>query len=274
MRKPSPEILDLFYRSCGFPIDDLDVRDFVQHTSSVIASTWFVPTRTLPAVFFVMGGGSGDLSALIYELRRLAEITDITANALNIPSERRSPQQGLCYHYFVQVTHLDARIYGKSIEEWDDALTPLLHASVMHPWFKPLEQYAEVYKNGVICSATLPATNFGDLEAAEYLGDPDAPVAKRAGKPVSPPTFDEDDNADDLYGSEHGDDDDFGGDHPRAGGNNGRVSRRSDGANSGRDGNHSFDAQGLESLSGIKLSAADRKFLKMDEDADSVEDDL
>ena len=274
MRKPSPEILDLFYRSCGFPIDDLDVRDFVQHTSSVMASTWFVPTRTLPAVFFVMGGGSGDLSALIYELRRLAEITEITANALNIPPEQRSVRQGLCFHYFVQVTHLDARIYSKSIEEWDDALTPLLHASAMHPWFRPLEQYAEVYKSGVICSAMLPATNFGDLEAAEYLGDPDAPVAKRAGRAVTASVLEEGTDESDRDNDEHGDDAGPRGNHPYARDNDGRVPRRADGADDDFDGGHPFDAKGLASLSGVRLSAADRKFLKMDDDADSVEDDL
>lgn len=273
MRKPSPEILDLFYRSCGFPIDDLDVRDFVQHTSSVMASTWFVPTRTLPAVFFVMGGGSGDLSALIYELRRLAEITEVTANALNIPPEQRNVRGGLCYHYFVQVTHLDARIYSKSIEEFDDALTPLLHASVLHPWFKPLEQYLEVYKNGVICAANLPATHFSDLEASEYLGDPDAPVAKRAGKPISAPVFDEGEDADDLDDDESGDDDDLGGRGSGFGDNNGRVSRRDNSAAGDHTNGAAFDTQRLESLSSIRLSAADRKFLKM-EDADSVEDDL
>lgn len=180
MRRPSPEILDLFYRSGGYPIDDFDVRNYVQHTSSVLASTWFVPTRTLPAIFFIMGGGSGDLSALIYELRRLAEITGFTASALNWPEARRTVARGLCYHYYVQVTHLDSRIYSKTIEQWDDSLTPLLHASVLHPWFQPSEHYEDAYKVGYIQAINLPIINFDSAEEADFLGDPDAPVAKVA----------------------------------------------------------------------------------------------
>jgi hypothetical protein len=180
MRRPSPEVLDLFYRSGGYPIDDLDVRDSVQHTSSVIASTWFVPTRTIPAVFFIMGGGSGDLSALIYELRRLAEITSIMAAALNWPEQNRTLARGLCYHYYIQVTHLDSRVYSKAIEPWDDALTPLVHASVLHPWFQPVDRYEDVYRVGYIQSINLPIVEFDTSEEAEFLGDPDAPVAKLA----------------------------------------------------------------------------------------------
>lgn len=180
MRRPSPEILDLFYRSGGYPIDDFDVRSFVQHTSSVMASTWFVPTRTLPAIFFIMGGGSGDLSALIYELRRLAEITSYTASALNWAESKRTVARGLCYHYYVQVTHLDSRIYSKSVEVWDEALSPLLHASVLHPWFQPSEHYADAYRVGYIQAINLPIIDFDTAEEADFLGDPDAPVAKVA----------------------------------------------------------------------------------------------
>jgi hypothetical protein len=180
MRRPSPEILDIFYRSGGYPIDDLDVRDVVQHTSSVYASTWFVPTRTIPAVFFIMGGGSGDLSALIYELRRLAEITALTASALNWSEHSRTLARGLCYHYYILVTHLDARVHSKSIEVWDEALTPLVHASVLHPWFQPSERYEDVYRVGYIQPINLPIVDFDMTEEASFLGDPDAPVAKRA----------------------------------------------------------------------------------------------
>ena len=180
MKRPSPEILDLFYRCGGYPIDDLDVRNFVQHDSSVYASTWFVPTRTIPAVFFIMGGGSGDLSALIYEMRRLAEITNYTAHALNWQDNRRTLARGLCYHYYIQVTHLDARVYSKSIEIWDEALTPLVHASVLHTWFQPSENYDEVYKVGYIQENNLPVVNIDSRQESEFLGDPDAPVVKRA----------------------------------------------------------------------------------------------
>lgn len=180
MRRPSPEILDLFYRSGGYPIDDFDVRNFVQHTTSVMASTWFVPTRTIPAIFFIMGGGSGDLSAIIYELRRLADITSLTASALNWPESKRTIARGLCYHYYVQVTHLDSRIYSKSVEVWNEELTPLLHTAVLHPWFQPSEHYEDAYRVGYIQAINLPIINFDSTEEADFLGDPDAPVAKVA----------------------------------------------------------------------------------------------
>lgn len=180
MNKPSPEILDVFYRAGGFPIDDLDVTDFVKHTTSVFASTWFVPTRTIPAVFFIMGGGSGDLTALIHELRHLAEVTECSARAFNWRSEKRSVMRGLCYHYYVIVTHIDARVYSKGIEPWDEGLTPLLHAPVLHPWFKPYEAYPKVYEIGYIKADNLPTASIDDQEAYEFLGDPDAPVAKRS----------------------------------------------------------------------------------------------
>lgn len=176
MKRPSPELLDLLYRAGAFPIDDLNVQEAVRHTSEVIASTWLVPTQTIPAIFFVMGGGSGDLSALIFELRRLAEITALTASALNWKPENRSLARPLCYHYFVQVTHLDARIYSKSIEPWDDALTPLLHTAPLHPWFQPLEQYAQVYATGYLQADHLPYCAVPD---DDFLGDPDEPVARR-----------------------------------------------------------------------------------------------
>lgn len=185
MKKPSPELLDLFYRACAFPIDDLDVGTVVRHTSTVMASAWFIPTRTLPAIFFVMGGGSGDLSALIFELRRLATMTDALANAVNWKESSRTIQRGLCYHYFFQVTHLDARVYSKSIEPWDDSLTPLLHAAPLHPWFDPMEKYASVYQYGVINETYLPLSTMDDTDA-EFLGDPDAVVAKRIQRTPTP----------------------------------------------------------------------------------------
>jgi len=178
MKCPSPELLDLFYRCGAFPIDDLDVRATVHHTSSVFASTWYVPTRTIPAIFFVMGGGSGDLSALIYELRRLAVVTEYTANAMNWPASKRVINRGICYHYLVQVTHIDSRIYNKSVEEWDDGITPMLHAAALHTWFNPMTEYDKVYEKGYISIENLPASNMSD-EDSEYLGDPDAPVAKK-----------------------------------------------------------------------------------------------
>lgn len=176
MKRPSPELLDLLYRAGAFPIDDLNVQDAVKHTSEVVASTWLVPTQTIPAIFFIMGGGSGDLSALIFELRRLAEITTLTATALNWKPESRTLARPLCYHYFVQVTHLDARIYSKSIEAWDEALTPLLHTAPLHPWFQPLEQYAQVYTTGYLKVDNLP---YCTTPEDDYLGDPDEPVAKK-----------------------------------------------------------------------------------------------
>lgn len=172
MKRPSPEVLDLLYRAGAFPIDDLNVQEAVRHTSEVIASTWLVPTQTIPAIFFLMGGGSGDLSALIFELRRLAEITALTATAFN----RKPLTRPLCYHYFVQITHLDARIYSKSIEPWDDALTPLLHTAPLHPWFQPLEEYAKVYATGHLTVDHLP---YCAAPQEDYLGDPDEPVARR-----------------------------------------------------------------------------------------------
>ena len=191
MKKPSPELLDVFYRACAFPIDDLDVGAAVKHTSSVYASAWLVPTRTIPAIFFIMGGGSGDLSALLYELRRLAEMTAITATALNYKVENRTLTRPLCYHYFVQVTHLDSRVHSKSIEPWDDALTPLLHTSPLHPFFEPLEEYAHIYEVGYIESKNLPHSSLTDADT-DFIGDPDEPVAKRFS-----PAFDDDDDLSD-----------------------------------------------------------------------------
>jgi hypothetical protein len=258
MRQPSPELLDLFYRSGAFPIDDLDVRDFVQHTSSVYASTWFVPTRTIPAVFFVMGGGSGDLSALIHELRRLAEVTEATAAALSLPLERRSGKQALCYHYFVQVTHIDSRVYAKSVEEWDDALTPLLHASTLHPWFRPFDGYAETYRVGYIMASSLPAVDFDLVAQAEYLGDPDAPVAKRASRGVlnatgmdGYETHNADDGSDDLGSDDRG------------------VANRYERPDFFEEDYAGIDKAGLTAVSQIRLSREDKKFLKID-----VRDDL
>jgi hypothetical protein len=262
MRKPSPELLDLFYRSGAFPIDDLDVRDYVGHTSAVMASTWFVPTQTIPAIFFVMGGGSGDLSALIHELRRLAVVTGMTTTALSLPIERRGGKQSLCYHYFVQVTHVDARVYAKSVEEWDEALTPLLHTSVLHPWFRPQEEYAEVYKTGYVSVTNLPETDFADRDAADYLGDPEVPVAKRATRA----TFggsredDVDDNETDASVLDRGDARGGKGGHKGGGyagfGNAGALDDPQD----------DFDTSELTSLSDIRLSAEDRKFLKIQDD--------
>lgn len=258
MRQPSPELLDLFYRSGAFPIDDLDVRDFVQHTSSVYASTWFVPTRTIPAVFFVMGGGSGDLSALIHELRRLAEVTEATAAALSLPLERRSVKQTLCYHYFVQVTHIDSRVYAKSVEEWDDALTPLLHASPLHPWFRPFESYAETYKTGYIVASNLPAVDFDLLAQADYLGDPDAPVAKRASRGTnSANTLD----GYETHGADDGSDD--------LGADNGGVASRYQRPDFFEEDYAAIDKTGLMPVSQIRLSREDKKFLKIE-----VRDDL
>jgi hypothetical protein len=266
MRKPSPELLDLFYRSNGFPIDDLDVRDFVQHTSSVMASTWFVPTHTIPAVFFIMGGGSGDLSALIYELRRLALITEATAAALPNMVAERSGSPALCYHYFVNVTHLDARVYSKSVEDWDEALTPLLHVGPLHPWFRPTDDYAEIYKNGVICSANLPAVDFDDAQAADYLGDPEHPVAKRASR-ASNEGSDDSVATTKVGGHAHG--------LRRSGLTPNDRERDRGGADAEEeafDGLDGFDTAGLTPLSEIKLSAADLKLLKMP--SPSVEDDF
>lgn len=258
MRQPSPELLDLFYRSGAFPIDDLDVRDFVQHTSSVYASTWFVPTRTIPAVFFVMGGGSGDLSALIHELRRLAEITEATAAALSLSLERRSVKQTLCYHYFVQVTHIDSRVYAKSVEEWDDALTPLLHASTLHPWFRPFESYSETYKVGYVVANNLPAVDFDLVAQAEYLGDPDAPVAKRATRGALNATGLDgyktnaaDDGSDDLGGNDRG------------------FANRYERPDFFEEDYAGIDKAGLTPVSEIRLSREDKKFLKID-----IRDDL
>lgn len=186
MKRPSPELLDVFYRACAFPIDDLDVSTAVKHTSAVIASTWVVPTRTIPAVFFIMGGGSGDLSALVFELRRLAEMTDIVANAA-FRSSSTEPTPQLCYHYFVQVTHLDSRVYSKSIEPWDTALTPLLHTAPLHPFFTPLDEYAHIYAVGHIEAKNLPQSALTE-EDTDYIGDPDEPVAKRIN-----PLLDDDD---------------------------------------------------------------------------------
>jgi hypothetical protein len=266
MRKPSPELLDLFYRSNGFPIDDLDVRDFVQHTSSVMASTWFVPTRTIPAVFFVMGGGSGDLSALIYELRRLATITEATAAALGGAADKQVGKHALCYHYFVNVTHLDARVYSKSVEDWDDALTPLLHVGPLHTWFRPMDEYAEIYKNGVICSANLPIVEFDDAQAADFLGDPEHPVAKRASRMGS--EAEDDSGETDTVGNRA-----FGvrrsgsAPHDRAR-HRGGVHAEAE----ADDGYGEINTEGLTPLSEIKLSAADFKLLKMKDPA--VEDDF
>lgn len=176
MKRPSPELLDLLYRAGAYPIDDLNVQDAVKHTSEVIASTWLVPTTTIPAILFIMGGGSGDLSALIFELRRLAEITALTAVALNWKPESRSLARPLCYHYFVQVTHLDARIYSKSIEPWDEALTPLLHTAPLHTWFQPTADYAQVYAAGYLRVDNLPLCAEPE---DDFLGDPDEPVARR-----------------------------------------------------------------------------------------------
>jgi hypothetical protein len=125
-----------------------------------------------------MGGGSGDLSALIYELRRLAVVTEYTANAMNWPASKRVINRGICYHYLVQVTHIDSRIYNKSVEEWDDGITPMLHAAALHTWFNPMTEYDKVYEKGYISIENLPASNMSD-EDSEYLGDPDAPVAKK-----------------------------------------------------------------------------------------------
>ena len=200
MKCPSPEILDLFYRSCAFPIDDLDIQEVVQHTSSVFASTWYVPTKSLPAIFFVIGGGNGcgDLSALIYEIRRLAQMSGYTAAALNWPVEKRTAIRGLCFHYVVQVNHLNATVYRKSVEPWDDALMPLLHTAVLHPWFKP-DAYANIYDKGLLDINNLPSATISD-EDMEFLGDPDEPVAKRI-KPKKPQFEDAEDaenNEDDF----------------------------------------------------------------------------
>ena len=165
MKCPSPELLDLFYRSGAFPIDDLDIRGSVHHTSSVFASTWYVPTRTIPAIFFIMGGGSGDLSALIYELRRIAVVTDYTANALNWPTPKRVINRGFCYHYIIQVTHIDSRVYSKTVEEWDDNIVPMLHASPLHTWFNPMTDYEKIYEKGYISIENLPASNMSDEDS-------------------------------------------------------------------------------------------------------------
>ena len=247
MKRPSPEILDLFYRCGGYPIDDLDVRNFVQHDSTVFASTWFVPTRTIPAIFFVMGGGSGDLSAMIYEMKRQAEVTSLTANAMNWPEHKRTIARGLCYHYYIMVTHLDSRVYSKSIETWDEALTPLLHASVLHPWFEPTENYEEVYKVGYIQAKNLPNINFDKNADADFLGDPDAPVAKRAD--IREMRAAQNNKS---LSSRFADEDDFYGINPPS--NNGDLASLDD----------------APRLSELSFSEEERKFLNLPE----VEDDL
>lgn len=176
MRSPSPDLLDLLYRACAFPIDDLDVQDAVRHTSPVIASAWYVPTATIPAVLFVMGNGSGNLAAITHELHRLASLPPVLAKAL--PATVGGPPR-FCYHYFFHLNHIDSRLHSRSIEPWDAALDSLLHTAPLHPWFQPLAEYAHVYAAGRLDAANLPGAT---LDAADdFIGDPDAPVARRVG---------------------------------------------------------------------------------------------
>jgi hypothetical protein len=178
----------------------------------------------------------------------------MTATALSVPAESRNAKQSLCYHYFVQVTHVDARIYAKSVEEWDEALTPLLHASVLHPWFRPQEDYAEVYKVGCVSVANLPETNFADRDASDYLGDPEVPVAKRATRATFGGSNEDDVDADETVSAVL----DRGNTGNGKGGNKGRGVLD--------DPQDDFDTSELTSLSDIRLSAEDRKFLKIQDD--------
>lgn len=176
MRAPSPDLLDLLYRACAYPIDDLDVQDAVRHTSPVIASTWYVPTATIPAILFVMGNGSGNLAAITHELHRLATLPPVLAKALPA-SGAEAPR--FCYHYFFHLNHIDSRLHSRSIEPWDPALEPLLHTAPLHPWYQPLDAYAHIYAVGRLDAGNLPSST---LDASDdFIGDPDAPLAKRIG---------------------------------------------------------------------------------------------
>jgi hypothetical protein len=176
LRAPAPDLLDLLYRACAFPIDDLDVQDAVRHTSPVIASTWYVPTATIPAILFVMGNGSGNLAAITHELHRLATLPPLLSKVLPATA---TGAPAFCYHYFFHLNHIDSRLHSRSIEGWDPALDALLHTAPLHPWYQPLEQYGHIYAVGRLDAANLPSST---LDADDdFIGDPDAPVARRIG---------------------------------------------------------------------------------------------
>ena len=194
MRRPSPEILDLMYRAGAFPLDDLDVQEVVRHPTPVLASVWYIPTKTIPAIFFIMGGGSGDLSAMIYELRHLADCTEVLSLTKTHSESALKPV--ISYHYFFMVNHVDARVYSKTVEPMTAELLALMHASPLHPWFDPLAAHRDMYASGFVNSSNLPRLQYEYMDALEYLGDPERPIMPNPPSAAEPRDFPGSENID------------------------------------------------------------------------------